>query len=152
MRAARLVPALLAALAFLAVSASRAQSPPQGKSVPHFYDVDKEVKLEGAVREIRFEPRYEGTAPFLVLVLDDKPTGAAYVVEVSPAWFFEIDLHKGEKVRLTGSLVSRTSGTNTVIAREVHCQGETIVLRDRHGFPNWRGGPMMRHRKRGPGI
>ncbi|MDD8025611.1 MAG: hypothetical protein PHI34_03780 [Acidobacteriota bacterium] len=108
---------------------------------PHFYDIDAEVRIEGAVRSIRFESRYAGTAPFLVLELREKNTDRPIQVEISPAWFFDRDLHQGEIVRIVGSLVSQPGQPALLIAREVTVQGEIFTVRDRKGFPSWRGGP-----------
>jgi hypothetical protein len=133
-RAAALRTALLAAfLAWTGTIAAQTSS--------HFYDVDTEVRIEGAVESIRFEPRYAGTAPFLVLGLREKKTDRILQVEVSPAWFFDRDFHQGEAVRIIGSLVSQPGQPALLIAREVTVQGETVTVRDRKGFPSWRGGP-----------
>jgi hypothetical protein len=107
--------------------------------------LEKETTVEGMIQEIDMEPRYENKAPFLILLIENQKTGQRYSVETSPVWFFSHDLHKGEKIRVLGSLVSGEGGRLTIIAREVRCSGETIILRDERGFPNWRGG---RHRGR----
>jgi hypothetical protein len=41
-----------------------------------------------------------------------------------------------------------------IIAREVLFKGQILVLRDKHGFPNWRGGGQSggKGRRRGKGI
>jgi hypothetical protein len=132
--------ALLVSIAVaLAASPARAQSRP-------FYNVDKEVRIEATVREVVLEPRYKGTAPFLVLRVAEAGSDRAYDVEIAPSWFFDQDVHGGEKVRIVGSLTEATGATPTIIARELQLRGETFKLRDKHGFPNWQGGPQ---RKRG---
>ena len=120
-------------------------------SQPHFYDIDTEIKVEGTVSEVRFEPRYENRAPFLIVRLAEKGTGRMFVVEISPAWFFDRDIHKGETMRVTGSLLTgaEAAGATGLIAREVQSQGEKIAVRDKRGFPNWSGGPMRRGRRKG---
>lgn len=127
--------------ALLAAGAASGQNP------GHFYDVDKEVRIEGIVRQISFEPRYKGTAPFLVIGVEESGGAKRYSVELSPSWFFGQDLHGGEKVKIVGSLAETSDGAPTVIAREIQFRGETVQLRDKHGFPNWQGGPRN---KRGP--
>jgi hypothetical protein len=112
-----------------------------GQTGRHFYDVDKEVTLEGVIRRISFEPRYKGTAPFLVLGVEESGNGKPYSVEVSPSWFFGQDVHAGEKVKIIGSLAEVPEGVPTIIAREIHLGGKTVKLRDKRGFPNWQGGP-----------
>lgn len=111
-----------------------------------FYNVDKEVRIEATVRDIVLEPRYKGTAPFLVLGVEESGTAKRFKVEVSPSWFFGEDVHGGEKVKVVGSLVEPPGGVPTIIARELQLRGETFRLRDKRGFPNWQGGPQ---RKRG---
>jgi hypothetical protein len=133
-RAAKLLAALLAAFLFR-------PAPAPAQAGAHFYDVDAEVRIEGSVESIRFEPRYAGTAPFLVLGLREKKTDRILQVEVSPVWFFDRDFHQGEAVRIIGSLVASSGQPALLIAREVTVQGETVTVRDRKGFPSWRGGP-----------
>ena len=113
----------------------------------HFYDVDKEVRFEGTVREIVLEPRYKGTAPFLVLRVEDKARAKTITIEVSPSWFFGEDVHGGEKVKGIGSLSEAPDGALTIIARELQLRGDTHTLRDKRGFPSWQGGP---HGRKGP--
>lgn len=111
-----------------------------------FYNVDREVRIEATVREIVFEPRDKGTAPFLVLNVEEAATAQRFRIEVSPSWFFGPDVHAGEKVKITGSLAEGSPAAPTIIAREIQLRGETVRLRDKRGFPNWQGGPQ---RKRG---
>lgn len=106
---------------------------------PHFYDLDKEVTLKGKVEQIVLEPRYENSANFLVLIVKSDE-GADYACEISPSWFFTKDFHKGEHLTLVGSLSVDEGGKNHLIARQLKFQGEMMVLRDKNGFPNWRGG------------
>jgi hypothetical protein len=120
---------------------------------PHFYNVDSEKTIEGTIQEIRMEPRYKDTAPFLVLSLEEKGTKAIYNVEVSPVWFFETDFHQGEDVEVIGSFYLSEGQSLNVIARQIRFRGETLFLRDKHGFPNWRGGRVEeKGRRRGKNI
>jgi hypothetical protein len=132
---------------FLGLAGQTAPSPAQ----PHFYDVDAEIKVEGTVSDVRFEPRYENRAPFLIVRLSEKGTARTFVVEISPAWFFDEDIHKGEPMKVTGSRLPAAdpSGAVGLIAREVQYQGEKTAVRDKRGFPNWSGGQMRRGRRKG---
>lgn len=124
---------------------------PSGAQAGPFYNVDTEKQVEGTIRELLFEPRYEDRAPFLILLLEEKKSGEVYRVEISPVWFFDRDLHAGESVKVVGSLYAK-EGTRYIIARELQSAGETFLLRDSRGFPSWRGGKMKRagqHRGRG---
>jgi hypothetical protein len=114
-----------------------------------FYNIDREITIEGQIEDIRFEQRYEKRASFLILQVKDKISSEIYEVETAPAWFFQVDLHQGEKIRLVGSLVEVNGGQKKLImAREMRVQNQTITLRDRRGFPAWSGG-QGRQRKRG---
>ena len=124
----------------------------RGGQTNPFYNVDTEKLVEGTIRELMFEPRYEDRSPFLILILEEKKSGEIYRAEISPAWFFDQDLHVGENVKIVGSLYAK-DGSRYIIARELQCAGETYLLRDSRGFPSWRGGKMKRAgQRRGRGI
>jgi hypothetical protein len=133
-------------LAVLAAGAAAGQTPQP------FYNVDNEVRFEATVREIVLEPRYKGTAPFLVLRVEASEQAKKYNVEISPSWFFGQDIHGGEKVRVVGSLVESAEGVPTVIAREIRLRGETFTLRDKRGFPSWHEGAQRKRVIRRFGI
>ena len=130
--------------AFLFITVAPVEYPVFGQTLPHFYNVDKETKIEGTVQDILMEPRYETRAPFLVVVLEEKETKRQFNVEISPAWFFKEDIHKGERLKVVGSLYGSGSGLVNLIAREVQCRGRTITVRDKRGFPSWSGGRRIR--------
>ncbi len=126
--------------------------PPAVPQPRQFYNLDTERQVEGVIQEVVFEPLYENRAPFLVVVLKEDKTGVTYRVEVSPAWFFNYDLHQGEPVKVTGSFYAREAAS-CLIARRLQAGGETFMLRDSRGFPNWRGGPAKGNGgRRGRGI
>lgn len=123
-----------------------------GQQPHHFYNVDKEMTIEGTIQEIFIEPRYKGSAPFVILLLEEKNTRKRYQAEISPTWFFDYDFHKGEKIKVTGSLYLEGEAQN-IIARRLEFKGETLVLRDRRGFPSWSGGQMrQKGRRKGKGF
>lgn len=125
--------------------ASGQEQPPASR--PHYYNIDREVTLEGQVEDIKFETRYEGRSSFLILLVKDKNSNELVEVETAPAWFFRTDIHRGEKIRLVGSLAEeQKEGRKLVIAREMRISNQTITLRDRRGFPAWSRG---QGRKRG---
>lgn len=133
-------------LCLIAAAALGGQEAP-GQAPQHFYNVDKEVRLEGTVREIRFEPRYKDRATFLIVVLQSAKSGETFSVEVSPSSFFRQDLHHGERLTIVGSL----AGEGAVIARQMRFRGETVILRDKKGFPSWIRGAVSPKAKRGIG-
>lgn len=151
LRVGRKVTAGAAVWAAVALLASGQAHEPQGRPrmSPPFYNVKTEIQVEGTVAAVRFEPRYQGSAPFLILELAEQKSDRRFIVEISPAWFFEHDVHQGERLKIVGSLAPPGETDLLLIAREVRLQGEIIRVRDARGFPNWRGGPrQMRHRKR----
>jgi len=109
------------------------------QEIPHFYNMDTETTLVGKVEEIVLEPRYENRAKFLILIVKNKE-GRDFICEISPSWFFNKDFHKGEHLSLVGSLYVDLEGRSHLIARQLKFQGELMVLRDKNGFPSWRGG------------
>ena len=129
---------------------ARQAEPPPAKPALHFYNVDTERRVDGAILKILFESRYESAPPFLVIIVEERTTGRIYNVEVSPAGFFSQDFHQGERVRITGSFYSQDSEL-FLIAREIRTGGEIFRVRDRKGFPNWRGG-AMKGKRRGRGM
>jgi hypothetical protein len=134
---------LLSAISILLIWSSGA-----ARQAEPFYNLDTEIRIQGVVRGILFEPRYKDRASFMVIDLEERGTGQTFRVDVSPSWFFDEDLHKGEKVEIVGSLVQASGGLKSVIAREIRLRGETLVLRDQRGFPEWRGGVAGRGARR----
>lgn len=131
-------------IAVIPVIVILAAIPAAGQTPAHFYNVDTEVRIEATVREIVLEPRYKGSAPFLVLRVEESGGARSFDVEIAPSWFFGQDVHGGEKVEIVGSLAESAGQTPTIIAREIRYRGETFKLRDKRGFPNWQGGPKGR--------
>jgi hypothetical protein len=121
--------------------------PSLGQKNEQFYNVDKEIRIEGKIQNIVMEPRYKDNSPFLIVTLEEKDTKKLYTVEISPAGFFDQDFHKGEHLTVTGSLTTSGNAEKNIIAREVQSRGETFILRDKHGFPTWRGGKGLMGRK-----
>jgi len=115
----------------------------------HFYNVDTEKKIKGTIQEIIMEPRYKDSSPFLIIRLEEKKTHQKFIVEISPVRFFTHDFHKGEELEVVGSLYSK-EGSQNIIARQIRFKGENFILRDKRGFPAWRGGGM-KHQKRRKG-
>jgi hypothetical protein len=131
-------------LGFWSLSSGQEHQKPQ-----HFYNVDTEKKVKGTIQEINMEPRYKDSSPFLIIKLQEKKTNQEFFVEISPVRFFTHDFHKGEEIEVVGSLYLK-DGNQNVIARQIRLKGEIIILRDKRGFPAWRGG-SMEHKKRRKG-
>ena len=85
MRLRNRVAITVAGLALCCVLIASSQEP------PHFYNVDREVDINGTVREVIMEPRYQDKAAFLTVVLEDKKTGKRYDVGKSCVRFRKLD-------------------------------------------------------------
>ncbi len=118
-----------------------------GQKKEHFYNVDKEITVKGTIKEIKMEPLYKNTSPFLVIILKENKTNNIFKVEISPVWFFDHDFHQGEYLVVKGSFYASEENVRNIITREVQFSGQTLFLRDQHGFPNWRGGKGQTNRK-----
>ena len=119
---------------------------------PFYYDLDKEIKIEGLIKEIRIEPRPEGASPFLIILIQEKSDSRTYDVEIGPSGFFDLNFKKGDRVKVVGSQCNCNMETKccNVIAREIQYRGDTVAVRDKHGFPVWRkGSPPMTPRRQG---
>lgn len=118
-----------------------------GQETGHYYNVDNEKKVRGTIQKIVMEPRYKDNSPFLIVILEERKTKEMFNVEISPVRFFSQDFHRGEEMEVVGSIYS-TDGQKNIIARQIRFRGEIFMLRDKHGFPAWRGGEMKLKKKR----
>lgn len=109
----------------------------------YFYHSDREVKLEGVIQKTEEERRYRGRARFLIIKVKDKASQEIYHVELCPDWFLDFDLQPGRPVQITGSLIRRGKDPH-ILARKITYNDRTKELRDKYGFPNWRGGRWKR--------
>ena len=132
---------------FLFLSLLILQSAVLSQETDHYYNVDTEKKVRGTIQQIVMEPRYKDSSPFLIVTLEEKKTQEMFNVEISPVRFFSQDFHKGEEIEVIGSVYSK-DGKKNIIARQIRYRGEIFMLRDKHGFPAWRGGEMIQKKKR----
>jgi hypothetical protein len=102
-----------------------------------YYRVDRVNTFKGEILEIKKEECYHDK-DFTVIYLKEKNSGAVYRVEVSPGWFYDLELMKGSAIEVTGSSTT-TPDQNLVIARSITFQGESYYYRDKYGFPLWQG-------------
>lgn len=109
-----------------------------------YYRLDKVKTITGEIQEIKSEKRYQGR-DFIIIYLKEKKTGDVYRVEVSPEWFFHLDLMQGSLIEVTGSY-SKMGENHIIMTQSIAYQGEIHQFRDKHGFPLWRG-----KRKQGKG-
>jgi hypothetical protein len=109
-----------------------------------YYRVDSVKTITGEIVDIKNEKSFHKNN-FTVIYLKEKESGEIYKVEVSPEWFFSLDLMKGSKIEITGSCTSE-NGTNSMMTRSITYQGEIFQFRDKNGFPLWRGKGMQNNR------
>lgn len=113
----------------------------------YYYKVDKQIKIDGEIKEILEAEYKKGKENFIELKIFDKSKKEEYLIQVAPIWFIENPFMKGEKISVWGSLVKDDKNERRMIAREIKRERmeSIMILRDKRGFPMWRG--MERHHK-----
>ncbi len=130
---------LISAVLALLTQVAPAQRP--GKTAPTGpkYDAASEVKIKGAIEEIRdVAGDFQGTN---LVVKTDTSTVLVYVGPT--AFLKEIDtsFNKGDQVEIIGAKVTE-NGQEELLAREVTVGTNTFTLRDDKGIPVWAGWKM----------
>ena len=117
-----------------------------------YFQVDKVKTLKGEITKIKREKSYfKDNFIILYLKVKDKLGEEIYRVEVSPEWFFAMDLMKGSKVEVTGS-ISKVNDQSLIMTQSITYMGERYKFRDKNGFPLWRGkGKFMKRSFQGKG-
>lgn len=115
-----------------------------------YFQVDRIKTIRGEITDIKTEKSYH-KSNFIVIYLKEKTSQEIYLVEVSPEWFFSMDLLKGSQIEVTGSF-NKVDGQNLVMTQSITYRGEIVQFRDKYGFPLWRGkGKYMKRGYRGKG-
>jgi hypothetical protein len=117
-----------------------------------YFRVDTIKTIRGEITDIKTEKSYHRN-DFIVIYLkvNEKNGEEIYRVEVSPGWFFAMDLMKGSKIEVTGSYCT-SDGQSLMMTQSITFQGEMYEFRDKYGFPLWRGkGKYMKQGNRGQG-
>jgi hypothetical protein len=102
-----------------------------------YYRVDQVITVTGEITDIKTEKSYH-KSDFIVVYLKEKKTGHLYKIEVSPDWFFDLDMASGQKIQVTGSH-NKIDNVDLIMTRTLVCGGEVYQFRDESGFPLWRG-------------
>ena len=102
-----------------------------------YYRVDSIKTIKGEIVDITSEKSYH-KRDFTVIYLKEKKSGEIYRVEVSPKWYFNMDLMKGSEIEVTGSYC-RMDDKHLLMTCSITFQGELHQFRDKYGFPLWRG-------------
>lgn len=110
-----------------------------------YFRVDKMVTVTGTVQAIKSEKNYNSRkSDFVVAYLKEKQTGKEYKIELSPAWYFDLDIVEGSKIKVTGSQF-QVQNQPLIMVQSLVYQGTMFNFRDKLGFPLWRGkGNKMR--------
>ncbi len=115
-----------------------------------YYQVDNVQTISGEIVKLKQEACYPNKKHFTVIYLKEKKSGQIYRIEVSPNWFFTLDLFEGSRIEVTGSH-SQEGDNHFVITQSITYQGEIHRFRDEHGFPLWRGKGKRMKRGNGSG-
>jgi hypothetical protein len=122
-----------------------------------YYRVDKIITITGEITDIKTERSYH-RSDFIVVYLNEEKSNRVYKIEISPAWYCNLDLVKGQKIQVTGSF-NKIGSDDLVMTQSLVFQGKTYHFRDKSGFPLWRGkgrfykgaGQRRRQRRGGDG-
>jgi hypothetical protein len=117
-----------------------------------YFQVDKIKTIRGEITYIKTEKSYHRN-DFIVIYLKvkEKTGEEIYRVEVSPEWFFAMDLMKGSKIEVTGSYCT-INDQSLIMTQTITFLGEKYEFRDKYGFPLWRGkGKYMKQGSQGQG-
>ncbi len=120
-----------------------------GEKKYQYYQVDRVETLKGIVEKISEEKCFQKKL-FSVIYIREEKSKKTVRVEVAPAWFFELDLMKGSRIEVSGSL-NRGEKIDTMMLKSLTHRGKLYRFRDRMGFPLWRGGKQRRQRGSGQG-
>jgi hypothetical protein len=113
---------------------------PQGPGLgARIYDPSTETTIKGTVEEVREQSGRRGWKGVHLLL---KAEDATVDVHVGPSAYLSqqgFSLKKGDVIAVTGSRV-RLHGVDSLIAREITKNGQTLALRDAQGVPKWSRG------------
>ncbi len=101
-----------------------------------YFKLDKIVSISGKIVKIRTDLK-EHKREFIILELKTSKN-EKYIIEVSPKWFYDIDMVKGDIIEIKGSL-NIIKKKNIILTQSIMRQGEIYNFRDKLGFPLWRG-------------
>lgn len=106
------------------------------------YDTNTVETIEGEVTEVTNNPSRKNEAMEGVHMLV-KTSSGTIPVHLGPVWYMDQQeaFHKGDHVVITGSRIS-FSGTFVIVAATIQRNQMVLHLRDRNGFPAWRGWRM----------
>lgn len=125
-----------------------------------YFDPSTVTTLSGTITKLfeDWEPRGHGNHTgegYHFEFTTDNDT--VYHLILGPSWYMAdegINLEVGDRLTVTGSIVEPYNNTyadnDYLIAVEILVGGQTIKIRDKDGYPLWRGGPNGRGGNIGP--
>lgn len=108
-----------------------------GKDRFKYFRIDKIISVSGKIIKIRMEESYRKNK-FIIFELEELKSDKTYDVEVSPQWFYGLDVAEGSMLEVKGSL-NILNARNLILAQSIIFEGEVFNFRDKFGFPLWRG-------------
>jgi len=107
------------------------------------YDVNSVETIEGTVTEVIY--RTGKVAGMEGVEVSVKTASAIVPVHLGPRWYIEQQdpIEEGDRLTVTGSRIT-FEGEKVLIAATLRRGEMTLMLRDRNGFPAWRGWRMNR--------
>lgn len=108
-----------------------------GKDKFKYFRIDKIISVSGKIIKIKMEESYRKNK-FIIFELKELKSDKIYDVEVSPQWFYGLDVAEGSMLEVKGSL-NVLKERNIVLAQSIIFEGEVFNFRDKFGFPLWRG-------------
>ena len=103
---------------------------------PPKYDVHTEMKMKGAVEEMKLPPKGSEKEAVHLLVKTGTETVDVYLCPKSFLDDMGVSFDKGDEIAITGSK-AKQGEADLILAREVVKGTDTLVLRDEKGNPVW---------------
>ena len=103
------------------------------------YDVKTFIKIKGEITAIEQIVPNKGTSPGIHITV--KTETEIYAIHLGPKWYLDkqtVQLKVGDKVEVQGSKVNIDS-KQTIIAKALVKDGNTLTLRGQSGKPLWSG-------------
>jgi len=113
-----------------------------------YFKLNKVITVSGKIIKVGTDKKEHGD-DFVIIELENKKN-IRYTIEVSPKWFYEIDIVKGDIIEVKGSL-NIIDKNNIILTQSIIRRGEIYNFRDKLGFPLWRGMGKGLNGKRGFG-
>lgn len=108
-----------------------------GKDKFKYFRIDKIISVSGKIIKIKMEDSYRKNK-FVIFELKELKSNEQFDIEISPQWFYGLEVAEGSIVEVKGSL-NIIEERKIIIAQSIIFEGEVFNFRDKFGFPLWRG-------------